>query len=200
MDILSSFSVQTLPSSLLHDSTTFLLAFSYLLFSQKHVSINRTILVLNSLPLPLTLLLSPPYPRSLIFSYLLHFYYPLLFWFFSSFFFYSFSSYFFLSSFLFFLLFFLSQLFLFWSLLFFTFLQTSCHIHLFCYLVNPRTMASELWNFQNYTPLLFSNYINLHSFSMFLIININLYCILNRSLLVEETIHIPYICRSFYYF
>ena len=51
--------------------------------------------------------------------------------------------------------------------------------------------------FLNYTPLLPSNYIYLHSLPVSLIININFYHMLNRSFLIEETI---YIYWSFYFF
>ena len=60
-----------------------------------------------------------------------------------------------------------------------------------------RIVASKPQHFQNHTPLLTSNYIDLHLLPIFLIVSIYLHYILNRSLLIKGTIHISYIYQSF---
>ena len=59
---------------------------------------------------------------------------------------------------------------------------------------------SKPWHSQDHISLLFSDYINLHSFLMSLIINIHFYHIFYWSFFVQHFIHISYIYWSFYFF
>ena len=74
------------------------------------------------------------------------------------------------------------------------------HLYLFCPPVNFRIVANKPWHSQNQTLFLTTNYINFCPLPMFLVINIHLYCILNKFLLVKGTIHILNIYQSFYLF
>ena len=71
-----------------------------------------------------------------------------------------------------------------------TLLWTPHHLYLSCSLM---IIVSKLWYFQNYTSLLPFNYINIYSFSMFLIINIYFHSIFHWFFFVKCSIHISYI-------
>ena len=153
---------------------------------KRHESICRTLKGLIFWPFSLTLLLFLPYSN---FSILLPLFFTFIILFFFLFLFLSF----------FFFLFLLFWFLLLWSLLLSIFLQIPFHLHLTYHPINFRIVAYKLQYFQNHTLLLTINYIDFHSLPMFLIINIYLHHILNRFLLIKETIHIPYIYRSFYF-
>ena len=189
MDIPFSSSVWIPPSSLLYDPTNFSSASSHLLFSQRHVSIYKIVLVPTSL-LPLIyyfILLIPNLP---FFFYLLYLYCSLLLLFFSFSFFLLLLIFLFLFLFFFLLFFFFLFLpphfFLLWSLLLFTLFWIPHHLHFSHSPVNLRIVMSKPWHSQNYILLLSSDHIYLYSFSMPLIINIDLYCVFNRSLLIAK--------------
>ena len=55
----------------------------------------------------------------------------------------------------------------------------SCYLHFCNSLVNLKIVVCKPWHFQNHIPLLLTYYINLYPLSMFLIINIDFYCMLN---------------------
>ena len=188
MDIPFPSLAQTLSSHLLHGFTTSLLAFSHLLSFQRCESTCGIFEKPISWPFFQTLLLLSSHPKSpiLLPSSLL-----LLFSYFLVFSFYSLFSSFFL---LFLLLFLPPWLFLLWSLLLSILLWTPCHLYFSYSSVNFKVMASKQWHLQNYTLLLTSNHINFCSLSVFLIINVYLYCIfMSSSLLNIPSIFLMYI-------
>ena len=130
----------------------------------------------------------------LFFCHLLYFYCSLIFLVFS---FYSLFSSFFL---LFLLLFLPPWLFLLWSSLLSILSWTPCHLYFSYSSVNFKVMASKQWHLQNYTLLLTSNHINFCSLSVFLIINVYLYCIFYELFFIEHSIYISYVYWSFYFF
>ena len=159
---------------------------------QRHKFTCGIFLKLAFLLLLLTLLLSVLYPKSCIFplpSLLLLFSLFLIFSLFILF----------IFLFFFFFLFFLFQYPLLWPPLLSTFFWTSCHLYLHCFLVNLRIIVNKLWYSQNCTLLLALNNINLCPLLIFLIININLYHVFYWPLLVESSIHISHIYRSFHF-
>ena len=200
MNISFSFLIQTLFIFQLYGPTSFLLASSHFVFFQKHIFINRIILVLIFLlPPPILLPLLPYYKFSTLlppsFYHLLYFHCSFLFQFFSFFFLYSFSI----------LSFFLSP-FVSATLDSPTLVSTTFHISLntlsfyfFHSPINLRVVASKLQHLQNYILLLFSDYINLHPLSVPLVIDVYFYHIFNRFLFVEEVINISHIYGFFYF-
>ena len=164
--------VQTLPISQLYSSISFLLQF-YCLF-----------------------LLIPNFP---LFCHLLYFHCSFLFWFFLLFLFFLLSLFFFSFLFFFLLLSLLPWLPLLWFPLLSTFLWTPCHLYFSHSPINLRVVESKLLHSQNYILLLFSDYINLCSLPVPLVIDVYLHHMFNRSLLVEGVIHIPHIYGFFYF-
>ena len=104
------------------------------------------------------------------------------------------------SSFLGFFFLFIFLLLLSWFSLLPTLLQIPCHLHFFYSAISLRVITYKPWHSKFHTLLLSSNYIDLCSFPMSLVINVHFYHMLNRFLLVKKTNHIPYINWSFHFF